>query len=80
MNSDILQHYTVLVEFLGKALGPDYEVVLHDLSSKDFAIAAIANGHISGRKVGGPLTDAALRMLSSSFAFFIFADPVFFNS
>lgn len=65
MNSDILQHYTVLVEFLGKALGPDYEVVLHDLSSKDFAIAAIANGHISGRKAGGPLTDAALRMLSS---------------
>lgn len=65
MSSDILQHYTILVEFLGKALGPDYEVVLHDLSSKDFAIAAIANGHISGRKAGGPLTDAALRMLSS---------------
>ena len=65
MQSDILQHYTILVEFLGKALGPDYEVVLHDLSSKDFAIAAIANGHISGRKAGGPLTDAALRMLSS---------------
>lgn len=65
MNSDILQHYITLVEFLGKALGPDYEVVLHDLSSKDFAIAAIANGQISGRKTGGPLTDAALRMLSS---------------
>lgn len=65
MNSEILQHYTILVEFLGKALGPDYEVVLHDLSSKDLAIAAIANGHISGRKIGGPLTDAALRMLSS---------------
>lgn len=65
MNSDILQHYTILVEFLGKALGPDYEIVLHDLSSKDFEIAAIANGQISGRKAGGPLTDAALRMLSS---------------
>lgn len=65
MNSDILQHYTTLVKFLGKTLGPDYEVVLHDLSSKDFAIAAIANEHISGRKAGGPLTDAALRMLSS---------------
>lgn len=65
MNSDILQQYTVIVEFLGKALGPNYEVVLHDLSSKDLAIAAIANGHISGRKAGGPLTDAALRMLSS---------------
>lgn len=65
MNSDILQHYTILVNFLGKTLGPDYEVVLHDLSSKDLAIAAISNEHISGRKVGGPLTDAALRMLSS---------------
>ncbi len=65
MNSNILQQYSVIVEFLGKALGPHYEVVLHDLSSKDLAIAAIANGHISGRKVGGPLTDAALRMLSS---------------
>lgn len=65
MNSNILQQYTVIVEFLGKALGPDYEVVLHDLSSKDLAITAIANGHISGRKAGGPLTDAALRMLSS---------------
>lgn len=65
MQSDILQHYTILVDFLGKALGPDFEVVLHDLSSKDIAIAAIANGHISGRKVGGPLTDAALRMISS---------------
>lgn len=65
MNSNILQHYTVIVEFLGKALGPDYEIVLHDLSSKDFAIVAIANQHISGRKAGGPLTDAALRMLYS---------------
>lgn len=65
MSSDKLQQYTVIVEFLGKALGPDYEVVLHDLSSTDLAIASIANGHISGREVGGPLTDAALRMLSS---------------
>ncbi len=65
MTSNKLQQYTVIVEFLGKALGPNYEVVLHDLSSKDLAIAAIANGHISGREAGGPLTDAALRMLSS---------------
>lgn len=65
MKQDILLHYTTLVEFLGRTLGPDYEVVLHDLSSKDLAIAAIANSHISGREVGGPLTDAALRMLSS---------------
>ena len=28
----ILQHYIKLTEFLGKALGPDYEVALHDLT------------------------------------------------
>ena len=65
MKPDILQQYTILVEFLGQTLGPDYEIVLHDLDSKDLAIVAIANAHISGRKIGGPLTDAALRMLSS---------------
>lgn len=65
MHSNILQQYTILVEFLGKTLGPDYEIVLHDLSSRDFAIAAIANEHVSGRKTGGPLTNAALHMLSS---------------
>ena len=31
----ILQHYIKLTEFLGKALGPDYEVALHDLTRKD---------------------------------------------
>lgn len=65
MTSDILQQYKILVDFLGKALGPDYEVVLQDLTSKNNAIIAIANGHISGRTIGSPLTNAALQMLSS---------------
>ena len=65
MTSDILQQYKILVEFLGQTLGPDYEVVLQDLSSDNRSIIAIANGHISGRSVGSPLTNAALQMLSS---------------
>ena len=65
MTSDILQQYKILVEFLGKALGPDYEVVLQDLTSKNNAIIAIANGHISGRTIGSPLTNEALQMLYS---------------
>lgn len=64
MTSDILQQYTVIVDFLGKTLGPDYEVVLHDLNPDHNEIVAIANGHISGRNVGGPLTDAVLKMLT----------------
>ena len=52
----ILQHYIKLTEFLGKALGPDYEVALHDLTRKDRSIIAIANNYISGREVGASLS------------------------
>ncbi|MCI9228544.1 MAG: hypothetical protein HFG86_11050 [Dorea sp.] len=65
MRSNSLQQYITVVEFLGKTLGPDYEVVLQDLNPEHQAIVAIANGHISGRQVGSPLTDASLQMLSS---------------
>jgi predicted transcriptional regulator YheO len=60
----MLQQYTILVDFLGQVLGPDYEVVLHDLSSMSNSIVAIANGHVSGREVGAPLTSLALTMMS----------------
>ena len=63
MASAILQQYKILVEFLGKVLGPDYEIVLQDLSSN--SIVAIANNQISGRSIGSPLTNTALQMLSS---------------
>ena len=48
----LLQHYVKLTEFLGYALGPDYEVALHDLTDKNRSIIAIANGRISGRNTG----------------------------
>ena len=59
----LLQQYIKLTEFLGLALGPDYEVALHDLANKDHSIIAIANSHISGRKLGAPLTNMALSIL-----------------
>ncbi|MEZ3486651.1 MAG: PAS domain-containing protein [Lachnospiraceae bacterium] len=65
MKKEILQQCIHFVEFLGNALGQDYEVVLHDLDSDPPAIAAITNGHISGRTIGSPVTDAALQMLSA---------------
>ncbi len=55
--------YRVVVSFLGEALGPDYEVVLHDLTSEDGTIVAIVNNHISGRTEGAPLSNMALRFI-----------------
>lgn len=63
MANSLLQHYIKLTEFLGHALGPDYEVALHDLTDKNRSIIAIANSHVSGRQVGAPLTNVALRVL-----------------
>lgn len=63
VTNPLLQHYVKLTEFLGYALGPDYEVALHDLTNKDRSIIAIANNHVSGREVGAPLTNMALSIL-----------------
>ena len=52
-----------MVEYLGATLGPDYEVVLHEILPETSRVAAIANGSISGRSVGAPITNAALRMI-----------------
>ena len=60
-----LEKYTKLVEFLGHAMGKQYEIVLQDLSADKQSIVAIANGHVSGREVGSPLTDYALRAIAS---------------
>ncbi len=64
MNDMMLKQYSILVEFLGKALGPDYEVALHDIGDHTNSIVAIANGHVSGRTVGAPMTNFGLNVIS----------------
>ncbi len=53
-----------VVEDLVKAMGISCELVLHDLRDPSCSIIAIA-GDVTGRKVGGPLTDLGLRLLRS---------------
>lgn len=50
---------------IAAANGPHCEVVLHDLTSRDLdhTIAAIENGHVTGRSVGGPSTSLGLELL-----------------
>ena len=58
-----LKKYIPLVKFLSTLLGENCEVVLHDISNPDHSIIAIENNHVSGRQVGGALTDLVLRAL-----------------
>jgi predicted transcriptional regulator YheO len=63
---NIFSVYISMLDFLADLLGDHCEIVLHDLSNIDSSIIAIKNGHISGRKVGGPLGDLALKVLRTS--------------
>jgi len=65
MNDNTLKQYSILVEFLGKALGPDYEIALYDIGSETNSLVAIANGYISGRAIGAPMTNMALNTMSN---------------
>lgn len=50
---------------LAETFGPNCEVVLHDLSHPQRSIIAIANGHVTGRKVGDSLRDLVVTVLRS---------------
>lgn len=64
----IIAHLRPLVDMVARTFGPNLEVVLHDLRTPERSIVAIANGHVTGRQVGGPVIggptqDRALRLL-----------------
>ena len=56
----ILKSIIPIVQTISMTFGKNCEVVLHDLSSSQHSIIAIENGHITGRKIGEPITDFAL--------------------
>jgi predicted transcriptional regulator YheO len=62
-NEDRLKAYIPMVDFIAGIMGPDCEVVLHDTANLENSIMAIRNNRISGRQVGGPLTDLGLKIL-----------------
>ncbi len=62
----VLLPFIPAVELLGKMLGSDYEIVLHDVSDGDTSIVALVNGNLTGRDVNAPMTD---------FGKFLMSDP-----
>ena len=59
----IFNSYKTAMEGLASYFGEAFEFVLHDITNFDHSIIKIANGHLSGRKEGGPITDFALSLL-----------------
>jgi len=62
-----MAQYAKLTEFLSCVCGSSYEIVLHDIADPDSSIIDIKNGEISGRSIGGPMSDLALKMLNGKY-------------
>jgi predicted transcriptional regulator YheO len=60
---EVLEALKLVVKGIGKALGPNCEVVLHDMRKLEHSIIAIENGHITGRDVGGSSTNLGLEAI-----------------
>jgi len=64
-NNLILLKFAPVVKGIAKTFGKDCEVLLHDVSNLESSIVMIENGHVTGRKVGSPMTDLGLYFLKS---------------
>lgn len=63
--NEILGALKVVVDGLAQTFGTRCEVVLHDLRNPHRSVIKIANGHVTGRRVGSPITDFGLKSLTS---------------
>jgi len=64
-NNPILLKFAPVVKGIAKTFGKDCEVLLHDVRNLESSIVMIENGHVTGRKVGSPMTDLGLYFLKS---------------
>jgi predicted transcriptional regulator YheO len=64
-----LESIKPIVDGIAKLFGECCEVLLHSFESLDRSIIHIANGHITGRSVGAPITDLGMKILQDA------ADP-----
>jgi predicted transcriptional regulator YheO len=65
-SQQVLQAYVPMVRYIADIIGPRCEVVLHDVKDPSNSIVAIRNGYISGRSIGGPMTDLGLKLIEAS--------------
>lgn len=60
-----LKDFIPVAKGIARTFGKNCEVILHDIQDLEHSIVLIENGHVTGRKVGGPMTDLGLYFLTS---------------
>lgn len=59
----VFESVKLIMHGLSLYLGDGYEIILHSLEDPLSSAIEVINGHHSGRQIGAPLTDLALKML-----------------
>ena len=65
MKNELLNQYKVLANFLGKTLGPSFEIVLHEIKGEEVKMIAIANGEITNRTLENSISTETLNILKN---------------
>lgn len=61
-DQEILESYKAMVDAIGKVFGNSCEVVLHSFADLNKSVIYIHNGEKTGRTIGSPVTDKALKI------------------
>lgn len=64
-NYAFLKKYVPIIQFMGEICGENYEIILHDTSTPERSVIATCNAHLSGRRVGDPITELAKELIAS---------------
>jgi predicted transcriptional regulator YheO len=62
----ILNSIKPIVDGIAAFVGENCEVVLHSFESLECSVIHIANGHITGRGLGSPITDLGMKILQEA--------------
>ncbi len=61
----LIESLKIVVDGIARTFGTRCEVVLHDLRNLEHSIVKITNGHVTGRTIGGSISDRALKDIRS---------------
>lgn len=61
----ILESLKPAVKGIAKTFGKDCEVVLHDITDPFHSIVAIENAHVTGRGLGGPMSEVNIERIKA---------------
>lgn len=62
---ELIEKYIPMAKFISSILGDNCEVVIHDITSPNNSIIFIKNGNLTGRRIGGPLTNLVLNIIQN---------------